>query len=267
MAVSSGVRVLSGPVRQVICRCLMSIHLSHDELILFMRIILSWLLLCIALPSPAYAERELTREELEAWFEDDSRDSPLDYKISDATLTFLARLPDKPVPHSKSQLQILPTSADDGWVNLSQCYDRLDAVPDAQVVYEYKQLRHLRVTESKHIGKSWVQGQSVQLKNVEKGARLCVAAQVRIFYTNPDGSLMLVNGPFKRKFLDGYYPMHVTLDVVYPEKSMQFINTSPEPQSGFEVTHQDNALNIDALFEGELYMKIHFKPFANAVGK
>jgi hypothetical protein len=46
---------------------------------------------------------------------------------------------------------------------------------------------------------------------VEPGARLCLSAQTRALRNTGNGYFNLVNGPYMRKFLDGYYPMRVTL--------------------------------------------------------
>jgi len=216
------------------------------------------IVLLMACSLPGYSVAEPSEEELETWFKDDDRLHPYEGSVGDEQLKFLPSPPRKRVPHSKSQLQILPTSMDDGWVNLQQCYDKLDAVPELQVVYEYKQMRGLHVTQSSKVGKHWVEGQSIQLQDIERGAQLCVMAQVRIFYTNPDGSFSLVNGPFQRKFLDGYYPMHVSLEVKFPLDTLLYTGISPEPQPGFIVQHTDNRMTIDAWFRGKLFMHINF---------
>jgi len=208
---------------------------------------------------PVHGTAGPSEKELEEWFKDDDRTHPYESSVGDEHLTFLPTPPAKRVPHSKNHLQILPGSLDDGWVNLQQCYDKLDAVPELQVVYEYKQMRDLHVTHSSKIGKHWIEGQSVQLQDIEHGARLCVAAQVRIFYTNPDGSFSLVNGPFQRRFLDGYYPMHVILALSYPGNLLTYTGITPAPQPGFSVEHSANKLSIDAWFKGKLFIQVNFK--------
>lgn len=221
--------------------------------------ILTPLMLLMAFSLPVYCAPGPSEKELEDWFNDDDRAHPYEGSVGDEQLEFLSSPPAKRIPHSKSRLHILPDSPDDGWVNLQQCYDKLDAVPELQVVYEYKQMRDLRVTHSSKIGKHWVEGQSVQLQDIEHGARLCVTAQVRIFYTNPDGSFSLVNGPFQRRFLDGYYPMHVSLELSYPGDALTYTGITPAPQQGFNVEHSENSLSIDAWFKGKLTMQVHFR--------
>ena len=69
---------------------------------------------------------------------------------------------------------------------------------------------------------------------------------------------MLKNGPYHRKFLDGYYPMHVSLDIKYPGTLMHYESINPATQPGFNVKQASDSLYVDAWFEGELKMEIRF---------
>ena len=62
-----------------------------------------------------------------------------------------------------------------------------------------------------------------------------------------------------RKFLDGYYPMRVTLNVTYPANVLRLIDISPEAQPGLGIAEQPGAIGVDALFEGELKTMIQFE--------
>jgi len=204
---------------------------------------------------------DFTKEELDAWFEDDTRSDPFSTAdVNEGELEFLATPPEKPTLHSANQLTISASSPQDGWVDMYQCYENLDAVKDAQVVYQYKQLRNLKVEKYENIEKAWIQRQSVQLLNTQKGATLCVSAQVRIFYKNDDNTYTLKNGPFQRRFLDGFYPMHVSLAITYPKEQLKFVASNPEKQPGFKIDHKPGSVYVDAWFEGMLFTQIAFKP-------
>ena len=207
--------------------------------------------------SSARADAPMTREELERWFQDDSEQRAL--AVNEGELVFLPQIPPGRVPHSHNTLTLNRASIDTGWVALAQCYDGLDPVAEAQVVYRYKQMRGLRVTDAAAIGRAWVEGESVQLQDVGHDARLCIAAEVRVFYQNPDGSFSLVNGPYHRKFLDGYYPLHVTLAVHYPRDRLVYADMRPPPQAGLRVQQDDAGLTVEAWFEGELNTEIRFR--------
>lgn len=179
---------------------------------------------------------------------------------SDSHLNFIVSPTGKPVLHSLNEITISSQSIKTGWVDLLQCYQHLDPVPEMEVVYKYKTMRKLRIIKSKNIEQVFVKSQSVQLENVIKNAQLCVAIEVRIFYENKNGSYQLVNGPFHRQFLDSYFPFHLTLKINYPSSLLEFIGSKPKSQPGFVVKQSDNTLLIDSYFTGKLYTEISFKP-------
>ncbi len=206
----------------------------------------------------AYATEGMTPDEQEKWFNEDEDFSP--DQINEGELRFLLKPPEKPVLHSLNVLTVNQDSIENGWVLLEQCYKHLDPVPDAEVVYRYKSMRGLRVTSKRNIEAVLVKGQSVQLTNVTPKAELCIKAEVRIFYKNQDGTFSLVNGPFHRKFLDGYYPFHVTLKINYPSSLLKPVQTKPEAQAGFSINKSGNLILIDSYFEGILNTEIIFQP-------
>lgn len=206
---------------------------------------------------PVYADDNKSTDEQEKWLDqDDSFDPDL---INEGELKFLSELPEKPVLHSINALTISQNSIDNGWVLLEQCYKHLDPVPNTEVVYNYKSMRGLSITSKSNIESAVVNGQSVRLTNITKNASLCVKAEIRIFYSNPDGTFSLLNGPFYRKFLDGYYPYRVTLTVNYPSSLLKLIKTKPVAQAGFNVKKTENTILIDTHFEGMLNTEIIFQ--------
>ncbi len=200
----------------------------------------------------------MTQEELEKWFNED--ESVSTDQVNEGELKFLPVPPKKDILHSINILSINQLSMKNGWVFLEQCYKNLDPVPRTEVVYSYKSMRNLNVSYKRNIESAVINGQSVQLIDISKKAELCIKAEVRIFYKNPDGTFSLVNGPFHRKFLDGYYPYHVTLKINYPSSRLKLIKIKPEPQPGFDISKLMNVIIIDSYFEGKLNTEIVFKP-------
>jgi hypothetical protein len=139
-----------------------------------------------------------------------------------------------------------------------QCHEHLDQVALAQVLYHKHRTRHLKVLSKRGIGHAWVEKNSVQLENIGRDASLCVQAEVHALYPNFNGSYSMHNGPFLRKFLDGYYPMRVTMDVRLPGDKLSFEAIQPQEQAGFRVTHSRNRMKVDALFVGELNIEVFF---------
>lgn len=205
------------------------------------------------------AAPQLTKEQLEEWFMDDERLHPFDKKSDDGQLVFLTKPPVKRTTYSRNTLTLSPHSLDTGWVKIEQCHEQLDPIGEVEVVYRYKQMRGLKVTSYSRIGKVWVEGQSIQLEDVEKDAILCMQAEARILRKQADGSFVLTNGPFQRRFLDSYFPMHVSLRVSYPANMLYLANVKPATTAGFSVEKQQGSLYIDTWFEGKLIIKVEFK--------
>lgn len=206
------------------------------------------LLLGVAAASPAGATTE----------EDLFFKSVLD--VNDGELRFLPQAPDKPVHHHQNRITIDDSSLETGWVRLQQCHAHLDAVPSTQIVYRDGFIRDLRVLRTEGIDRAWVEGASVQVENVHPGALLCIAADTRALTPGMAGGYYLRNGPYMRRFLDGYYPMRVSLDVRLDTRKIRFQDISPQPQTGFRVQALADGVEVDAVFEGRLNTEMRFVP-------
>lgn len=157
-----------------------------------------------------------------------------------------------------NRIHIDASSLRTGWVTLEQCHDQLDAVPAAQILFNPERIRHLRVQSAEGIGRAWVEGASVQLENVGPRARLCVNGESRALGDLGQGRYRLQNGPYMRRFLDGYYPMRVELEIRYPPELLRFVAPLPAPQPGFEVRPRAGEIEVEATFEGRLYTCMDF---------
>jgi hypothetical protein len=179
-------------------------------------------------------------------------------RVNEGELVFLATPPERPVHHHLTRLEITPEGLGSGWVVLQQCHDRIDRVPSAQIVYQPGKLRRLEIAGYRNIGSAWVEGDSVQLRNVAADAQLCVVAETRALHDLGEGQYELRNGPFMRQFLDGYFPMHVSLEVQYPD-ALELVDVDPPAQPGFGVRRSGKQVALDAWFEGRLSTVIRFK--------
>lgn len=226
-----------------------------------LRYVLSVCGLCL-LAGQALAQQppaNASREDLEKWFNDDTPVSSAK-AVNEGELTFLKEAPqDKVLHHHQNKLTLTAASLTEGWAKLEQCHDNLDAVSALQITFREGYVKDLQVTEQRNIGKAWVEGASVQLKDVGKDARLCLQAHSRALRPTEDGRFTLLNGPYMRKFLDGYYPMQVSMQVDYPAKLLKVTSIKPAAQSGFKITQADGKLAYDTIFEGELRTAIEFE--------
>lgn len=232
------------------CISQMSIRLSIQRRI--REIVILLLLLITSIPIMGLK----AGDHWEQWLESDPEAQAL--AVNEGDLEFLGEPPDKLPPALHNQFTITPQSLEDGWIDMVQCHERIDSVAKAQVLYHPRRTRNLEILSSSNIKRAWVEKNSVQLENISADAGLCVHAQVKSLYSNFNGSYSMRNGPFLRKFLDGYYPMRMTMDVSFPENALSFEAINPQAQAGFTVRYDEDNMAIDALFVGELEIEIYF---------
>ncbi len=177
--------------------------------------------------------------------------------VNEGELTFLPAPPDAPVHTHVNRLTILPGSLDTGWVRLEQCHRHLDPVGALEIVFSPGRIRGIQVVEARHIGQVAVAGDTVQLQDIGNDASLCLRAETRALQQLGDGRYALRNGPYMRRFLDGYYPMRVILDVHFPT-SLHLQHTDPAAQPGVKVEHSPGHLLLDTWFEGILTTRLIF---------
>lgn len=211
----------------------------------------------LLLASTCFAKEYLSPEEIERWFNSDD-ELPIN-KVNEGDLTFLAEKSKDNLFYSSITIFITQNSIQTGWVNISQCYKNLDKIQKTVIVFRKNLIKNIAVTSLKNIDKSSVLDQhKLVLLNVKEDAELCLNATVRNFYQNEDQSFSMVNGPYHRKFLDGYYPYHLNLNIHFP-KTLQFLNSLPKSQVGFQITQNTNKLSVNSIFEGRLKTNFRFK--------
>ncbi|CRI66032.1 conserved exported hypothetical protein [Thiocapsa sp. KS1] len=178
--------------------------------------------------------------------------------VSDGELRFVGPERAAETHRHVNRIRIGAESLREGWVELTQCHENLDAVGAAQILFSAERIRGLEVVSAQGIGRAWVEGPSVQLTDIAPGARLCIRAESRAMYALGDGRYRLRNGPYMRRFLDGYYPMQVVLDVSYPADRLALMQHQPAAQPGFEVRAESGHVAVDAAFEGRLFTCLDF---------
>ncbi|AGA32001.1 alpha/beta hydrolase fold protein [Thioalkalivibrio nitratireducens DSM 14787] len=191
-------------------------------------------------------------------FDDDSLWEPPRPETNRGALQFLSERPEQPMHHHENQITLAASSLDDGWVTLRQCHRDIDRVPRAQILYNDATTRDIEIESQNNIEETWVDGASVQLRRVQPDAELCVRARSQMLRVLDDGSYVLENGPFMRRFLDGYYPMRVTVAINWGDLDLSLTDTTPDAQPGFDVTESRHGVIIDATFEGRLNTVLRF---------
>ena len=197
----------------------------------------------------------LAEDDLEAWLESDDAAAQ---QVNEGELVFLTDAQGRRVLQTSNWLTVTPDSLQTGWVELQQCQGNLDPVPAVEVVYRYHDLRDLQVVSSRQIARAWVEGNSVQLEDVAEGGEVCIRSAVRVLRLNDTGGYSLQSGPFHRRFLDGYYPVHLDYRVRWPADQLRLVTVQPKHQPGFGLHVQQGELAIDTLFEGKLTIEVEF---------
>jgi hypothetical protein len=198
----------------------------------------------------------------EAWyFPEDELEAQV-AAVSEGELSLLNVPPDKPVHHHHNRIQITHESLKDGWVLLEQCHRQLDPVAETQIVYHAERIRNLQLLSSENITRAWVEGPTIQLSGIGQQASLCLRAESRALSSRPSQQYRLKNGPYMRRFLDGYYPMHVTLEIRYPSDSIELVALHPMPGKAGKLEQRPGYVLWDGWFKGQLFTAFDFRPIS-----
>ncbi len=179
-------------------------------------------------------------------------------EVNEGELHFLASPPESKPHHHRNHITLTPESLATGWVKLEQCHEHLDAVPSTQIVYSEERIRGLRILRSENMERAWVEDHSVQMRNIRRDALICIEAESRALLDDEPNGYVLLNGPYMRRFLDGYYPMRVTMTVSLGDSGLRFDSLTPAAQPGFSVHVGQDELGYDTWFEGRLITAIRF---------
>ena len=177
--------------------------------------------------------------------------------VNEGDLEFLAQVPPTPVHHHRNRIFISESSLTDGWVMLEQCHENLDRVAALQIVFNPERSRALEVISFSNIKSAFAKEHSIQLRDVREQSRVCLRLETKALRLIASDVFELKNGPFMRRFLDGFYPMQVTLDIEYPS-SLVLADFSPGAQPGFSVSQMPGRIEAEALFEGMLRTSFRF---------
>ncbi|MCU7921139.1 MAG: hypothetical protein KZQ88_00375 [Candidatus Thiodiazotropha sp. (ex Dulcina madagascariensis)] len=179
-------------------------------------------------------------------------------EVSEGELEFLDTPPTRPVHHHKNLIRITAASLEDGWVTLEQCHRHLDPVPLVEIVYHPQRIRNIQVLSTRNIGASRVVDAKIELRDIRQDAELCLRADSRSLHSMGDGAFQLRNGPYMRRFLDGYYPMRLTIAVHYPAAMIRFSALRPLPVDAEQASETEGVVRWDGWFQGRLFTELDF---------
>ena len=125
-------------------------------------------------------------------------------RVNEGDLDFLAQAPSDPVHYHQNRIVLTTSSLRNGWVDLEQCHRHLDRVAEAQILFHPERSRALKVTRFKNMQSAVAERNTIQLRHVEAASEVCLSGQTKAMVEIGDGVYELRNGPFMRRFLDGY---------------------------------------------------------------
>ena len=213
------------------------------------------LLFALLISFNAYSS-EMNEEKLEAWFNEDEH---LPIQVDEGELILLPKTDNKTL-HSISEITITPESIKTGWVKIDQCYKHLDPINLTEIVYQYQFIKNFHVTAAENIQSAKINKNHIELENITQHSLLCIEADVKILNKNSDNTYSIKNGPYHRRFLDGYFPFHVTLIIHYPESLLKIKRTSPSNAVGLSLNKERNKIIYDNVFAGQLIINTVFQP-------
>ena len=219
-----------------------------------------FILLVGLLPTMVVGSSDYTEEELERWFNSDEFTLPGSAdEVNEGQLVFITSQTNKPLHHHHNSMTIFHHSMDDGWVLMEQCHTNLDKVAAAQIVFGKDRIRDIRLVSFRNMSKAWIEGPTVQMTDIRASARLCLQAWIKALYINDDGSYSLRNGPFMRRFLDGYFPLRVSMDIDYAGTGLAPTAVTPRKQKGFNIWRKKDRIGFETVFEGKLRTEFNFE--------
>jgi hypothetical protein len=177
-------------------------------------------------------------------------------EVNEGELQLLDRPPEAAAHYHHNRLRISEQSLNDGWVTMYQCHSDLDKVHASQIVYNKDRIRNIKIISSQNIGSARVEGHTVQLTDIGAESKVCISADKRVFGFK-NGKYFLRLGPFMRRFLDGYYPMHVRVEVSYPA-FLELVSTSPV-EAVQQSRGKTSYVDIDIWVVGKLDIELVFR--------
>ncbi len=145
--------------------------------------------------------------------------------VNEGELQLLDHAPESAAHFHHNRLLLTEQSLKDGWVTMYQCHNDLDRVHASQIVYQADLIRNIKVISVVNIGSVRVEGHTVQMMDIAADSKICISADKRALSYEKNRYYLRL-GPFMRRFLDGYYPMRVRVEVEYPA-GLKLVSTSP----------------------------------------
>ena len=173
-------------------------------------------------------------------------------------LRFLAVRPDPDAYWYESQVTLDADSLATGIVQLHTCHHRLDPNHRIVIAFNRERVKEIAVASAQGVGSAEVVDKRVELKDVQKGASVCVRLTSRALDATDTG-WRLHAGPLMRRYLDGYLPMQAKLSFGWPKGLLAVTQTEPVAQPGVLLSQSDEGAALDITFAGRMRATLDLK--------
>jgi len=219
--------------------------------------LLAGVLLLLSTTTATAAPEGADDEGWPAWAEQEEQWRQRVAAVNEGDLVFISERRDDDVHRHASRITITERSLLDGWVLMEQCHEGLDRVDAAEIVFRPGRSRALEVVSTRNIASATAEANAVQLRGIGEDSRVCLRLETLALQHEDPDVFELHNGPFMRRFLDGYYPLRLSLRIDYPA-TLALADFAPEEQPGFSVRQTEGSVRVEAFFEGRLRTRFRF---------
>ena len=218
-----------------------------------------YILTCLLISWQVSLFAEFSKEQLE-WLESDAEHPA--FEVNEGDLEFLPRPADR-VEHAQTmQITLTGESIESGWAVVDQCHRNLDSVPSLEIVFHRQRVRALQVVSFRNMRHAEAAGHRVLVSDIRPDSEICLSAESKILHPvagqRGQQIFRMVNGPFMRRFLDGYYPISLQLQVSYPQAMLEIRDVQPGSQPGWDIRYDAGRIHMNGRFEGRLKTTLLF---------
>lgn len=176
----------------------------------------------------------------------------LDDVAREGELRLLAERPDPQGYGYTARVHIDESSLRDGVVRMQTCHLRLDPNPRVVVLFNRERVQSIDIVRAEGVERAWVEGNRVELAQVQRGATVCIDLRSRALDAVAPGRWRLHAGPLMRRYLDGFLPMDAELAVSWPAGLLAVTAVEPAPQPGVRLVTHDDGAQLHITFAGRL---------------
>jgi len=178
---------------------------------------------------------------------------------SEGEIKFLRERPDPGAYSFQSRVKIIPTSLENGIVDIATCHIQLDPIRKVVIVFNPERVQAIVIRSMSRVASAEIKGNEVTLTDVERGATVCIDLRSRALDKITDLTYQLNAGPLMRRYFDGYLPMSAQLRVDWPKDMFSVESTLPEKREGVQVVEGSDGMQLDTIFAGTMTAKIVLK--------